>query len=323
MSIATSSLSIPARGASARRSRRGGAPTRALLRAYFGIVSRLAPPLARRHAERLFTTPPGYAGRVRQPVPARRETVVAGRHDVAVWEAGPAGAPAVLLVHGWGGRGTQLGAFVAPLVARGFSVVTFDAPGHGASDDGVVTIPEMTAAIHAAAASRGPLAGLVAHSAGALTATAALSEGLDVDAAVFVAPPAELVGAAARFTETLGFSRPVRERMRERIATRLGRPWSAFDVIAQAASLTAPLLVVHDHGDLEVPWQQGMAITRAWRGAEMLMTDGLGHRRILRDPDVVATAVAFVAARTAEHAVAERVASAALEATPLEALLAG
>jgi hypothetical protein len=30
-----------------------------------------------------------------------------------------------------------------------------------------------------------------------------------------------------------------------------------------------------------------------------------------------------VAARTAEHAVAERVASAALEATPLEALLAG
>jgi hypothetical protein len=66
-----------------------------------------------------------------------------------------------------------------------------------------------------------------------------------------------------------------------------------------------------------------MAITRAWRGAEMLMTDGLGHRRILRDPDVVATAVAFVAARTAEHAVAERVASAALEATPLEALLAG
>jgi pimeloyl-ACP methyl ester carboxylesterase len=295
-----------------------------LVRAGHRVFSALAPEAAAARAERLFLTPP----RPRRPaweidLLARAEArpMRVGPRRIETWTWGT--GPSVLLVHGWGGRGTQLGAFVAPLVARGFSIVTFDAPGHGASDDGVVTMPEMTAAIHAAAASRGPLAGLVAHSAGALTATAALSEGLDVDAAVFVAPPAELVGAAARFTETLGFSRPVRERMRERIATRLGRPWSAFDVIAKAASLTAPLLVVHDHGDLEVPWQQGMAITRAWRGAEMLMTDGLGHRRILRDPDVVATAVAFVAARTAEHAVAERVASAALEATPLEALLAG
>jgi len=39
----------------------------------------------------------------------------------------------VLLVHGWGGRGAQLASFVEPLVARGFSVLTFDAPGHGAS----------------------------------------------------------------------------------------------------------------------------------------------------------------------------------------------
>jgi len=31
------------------------------------------------------------------------------------------------------------------------------------------------------------------------------------------------------------------------------------------------------------------------------MTDGLGHRRILRDPDVVAAAVAFLAARREEQ----------------------
>ena len=47
-------------------------------------------------------------------------------------------------------------------------------------------------------------------------------------------------------------------------------------------------------------------MARAWRGAEMLMTDGLGHRRILRDPDVVAAAVAFVAARAAERRLTPR-----------------
>ena len=34
------------------------------------------------------------------------------------------------------------------------------------------------------------------------------------------------------------------------------------------------------------------------------MTDGLGHQRILRDHDVVAAAVAFLAARTEERRLA-------------------
>src|SRR5947208_7981790 len=73
----------------------------AAVRAYFAIVSRLVPGLARRQAERLFTLPPRYSGRRVHPVDARRETVVAGKHSLAVWQAGPAAAPGVLLVHGW------------------------------------------------------------------------------------------------------------------------------------------------------------------------------------------------------------------------------
>jgi pimeloyl-ACP methyl ester carboxylesterase len=217
------------------------------------------------------------------------------RIETWVWGAGPS----VLLVHGWGGRGAQLGAFVDPLTARGFSVVTFDAPGHGASDPGRVTIPEMTAAIREVAAARGRLAGLVAHSVGALAATRALYEGLETAAAVYLGPAAELVTPAARFAETLGFSRDVRERMRQRIEARVGRAWSAFDVTALAPALHTPLLVVHDRGDAEIPWQHGLVTARAWPGAELRLTDGLRHRRILRAPDVVAAAVAFVAARTA------------------------
>jgi len=37
----------------------------------------------------------------------------------------------VLLLHGWSGRGPQMGAFVEPLLARGYQPVAFDAPGHG------------------------------------------------------------------------------------------------------------------------------------------------------------------------------------------------
>ncbi|HET7876004.1 MAG TPA: alpha/beta fold hydrolase [Methylomirabilota bacterium] len=294
-----------------------------LIRGANRALSALAPARAAGLAERMFLTPP----RQRRPATeidllatarARPMRVGARRIETWTWGAGPS----VLLVHGWGGRGTQLGAFVGPLVAHGFSVVTFDAPGHGASDAGVVTIPEMTAAIREVTAPRGRLAGLIAHSVGAVTATRALYEGLEVGAAVFVGPAADLVSAATRFTETLGFSRAVRERMQQGIEARVGYPWSAFDVTALAPALATPLLVIHDRGDAEVPWQHGTVISRAWRGAELLMTDGLGHQRILHDPEVVAAAVAFVAARTADRGIAA-VAGEDPGATPLEILMAG
>jgi len=84
--------------------------------------------------------------------------------------------------------------------------------------------------------------------------------------------------------------------MRERVERHVGLPWSAFDVTRLAPSLGVPLLVVHDRGDAEVPWQHGRAVAQVWPGARLVTTDGLGHRRILRDRGVVDEAVAFLTA---------------------------
>src|SRR3989441_105784 len=104
-----------------------------LVRPAFAALSVLAPGLAASVAERVFLTAP------RHPAPehetaalagARRAIVQVGDSPVSVWTWGH--GPVVLLVHGWGGRGAQLARFVETLVASGCSVVTFDAPGHGA-----------------------------------------------------------------------------------------------------------------------------------------------------------------------------------------------
>jgi pimeloyl-ACP methyl ester carboxylesterase len=284
------------------RSRRPRAAFRPLARAGNRLLSVLAPSVAASRAERLFLTPPRPRWPPAEIAPlatAQARPLRVGRRHVDVWLWGS--GPSVLLVHGWGGRGAQLGAFVQPLVTRGFSVVTFDAPGHGPADSGTVTIPEMVEATRVVAASREPLAGLIAHSIGATVAARALYEGLAAGAAVLVSPAADVPGPATCFAATLGFPREVGEAMRQRIEARVGRPLSAFDVTALAPALRAPLLVIHDRGDAEVPWQHGRVIARAWRGAALLLTDGLGHHRILRDPDVVAAAVAFVTARTEER----------------------
>ena len=277
---------------------RSGARPMIWARVAGAVLSTVAPTQAARLAAHLFLRPPRPTRPAHEASAlnaARPHAIeVAGRH-VQTWTWGE--GPSVLLVHGWGGRGSQLAAFVEPFLARGFSVTAFDAPAHGDSEGQQVTLPEMVAALRAVAAAHAPIHGIVAHSIGAVVTARAVYEGLAARALVFVGPPAELITPSLVFGDALGLSRRVRERMQARIEQRAGVTWDAFDVVRLAMSQTTSLLVVHDRGDAEVPWQHGVAIARAWPSAELLTTDALGHRRILRDPTVIAEATSFLASR--------------------------
>ncbi len=237
------------------------------LRVAGATLSALAPEAAARLAARAFLTPPRYhvrEGEGRVLDSARPGVLRVGSGRVQTWSWGS--GPVILLMHGWGGRGAQLAAFVEPLRARGFEVVTLDAPGHGASDGRQTTLVHMAAALEAIAEAHGPVHGLIAHSAGAVVAARAIAAGLAPAAAVFVGPPADLVGPSLVFAEHLGLSRRVRERMQRHVEERVGVPWSAFDVTRLTPSRGVPLLVLHDRGDGEVPWQDGARIGRRGQG---------------------------------------------------------
>jgi pimeloyl-ACP methyl ester carboxylesterase len=135
------------------------------------------------------------------------------------------------------------------------------------------------------------------HSMGAAGLSVALLRGLHLDAAVFVAPPRSPAGFFGEFSRALGLRSGVERATRERLERRVGMPLVEFDIPRMAEKQSAPLLVVHDRDDREIPWTDGAAIAEAWPGARMVTTEGLGHRRILRDPAVAAHAASFVAER--------------------------
>jgi pimeloyl-ACP methyl ester carboxylesterase len=266
----------------------------------FALAERWAPSVAVRMATRAWFTIPPPIPRDRLPAlppgaAARVELNGRALHAVT-WGSGDP----VYLVHGWGGRSEQLGGFVAPLVAAGQRVIAFDGPGHGASPAGshgprTTAIPELADALRAAVGEHGRPQAVIAHSMGAAVAAHAMRAGLRPAALVLLAPAADPRWVLDRFVRRLGAGPRVRAGLERAVVRRVGLPWEAFDVPSLARVLPVPpTLVVHDVADREVGPEHGRAITDAWPGARLVVTDGLGHRRLLRDPAVIDEAVRFV-----------------------------
>ncbi len=269
-------------------------------RALFDVAERVSPNRGARLATRLwFTVPP--APRVRA-LPAGGEPFTVTSQHAAVRGVSFGTGPVVYLMHGWGGVGAQLGAFVEPLRARGYRVVLFDAPAHGASDPGPSGAGrshglEFGKALDAVAARFGPAHTVIAHSMGAVPALLAQVHGwLSTDRLVFVAPMRDLATHFDGFAELVGIGPRVRRAMTVQTERLVGYPVAGVDVRVLAPLVNpVPLLVVHDRRDRETSHADSVALVRDWAGpADLISTDGLGHRRLLTDQRVIESVVGFV-----------------------------
>ncbi|MFW2388303.1 MAG: alpha/beta fold hydrolase [Polyangiales bacterium] len=267
-----------------------------LVKKGFARASSFAPGLTSAVAARLFRRTSR-----RTPRPGERDVLGSATSmtlaGMQAWSWGE--GPTVLLVHGWNGRGTQLGGFVSPLLDRGYRVVAFDAIGHGDSQGGHLSLPELAECIRNVADELGDVYGIVAHSLGGAATTLALSQGLQLERAVFISPPSDPREFLQIFGSAIGISDAVRARVKSKVERRLGMRMEDMQATVNARSMRIPLLVIHDRSDKEVPFEVGQSVARAWPGANLLATDGLGHQRILRDGAVTNVAVSFIDAR--EH----------------------
>jgi pimeloyl-ACP methyl ester carboxylesterase len=268
-----------------------------LSRRTLAAAAPLAPELAAHWAAQRFTTP-------RQlPQPDGEHAFLASGRPfrvgrIAAWRWGR--GPMALLVHGWEGRGAQLLPFVGPLVERGFSVVTFDAPAHGASPGLNANVADFSHTIFAVSERVGAPEVVIAHSLGSVATLLAMRKGLRPGSVVLVAPPSPARSFEA-FSDVLALPDAVRARAMQRVESDVGERFSDVEPSALARGLAVPALIVHDADDRVAPWSVGRALADAWPGATLHTTSGLGHHRILRDPSVAALAADFASSRTFRH----------------------
>ena len=208
------------------------------------------------------------------------------------------GVRPVLFLHGWESRGSRVAPLVQPLLDAGFSPVSFDAPGHGAAASRGNSLPFYRLIALFVQERWGAPAAIVGHSFGVPAAFYALKTGVSAGCLVGVAGPCRFDLPPEDFSRRLGLRPSVARDLRRRVETALAPltdVWSALSADYRPELVTVPIFLVHDDGDQTVPLAEAERTKAAFgERAELVVTTGLGHSRILADADVVQRIVAFV-----------------------------
>jgi pimeloyl-ACP methyl ester carboxylesterase len=273
----------------------------AWLRRLFGLLQLLNTTLAARIAFRLFLRP------FRRPMRdedcaamglARQHEAGAGDERVAVYEWG-GGERTVIIVHGWGSRAARFTPLAMALVARGWRVLAFDAPGHGASPGGSSSLPQFMAALETIASTRGPVHALAGHSLGALAiacshASARPAWADRVQRVVLVSMPAGAPFLIDSFLQMMRIGPATAARLLDLFRRRFGGEPAGYASMPGAAQLDASLLLVHDRDDDIVPFAHSAALTTLVGDCRLLATSGLGHSGLTRDAATIAQIAHFL-----------------------------
>jgi pimeloyl-ACP methyl ester carboxylesterase len=203
--------------------------------------------------------------------------------------------PVVLLVHGFEGNRAQFAAIVAALVERGFAAVALDVPAHGESAGDELTAVKFIAAIERALARLAPVHAVIGHSLGAAMSLYSVAQSGGANRVALISAPSSLKRELNRFAAAVGLSERGTAAFIASVEVHVGRPATDFDVRRITGKVDLPLLLVHDQNDRQVPVLESARNAHALPGAELMVTRGLGHNRLLADPVVVRAVVDFVA----------------------------
>ncbi|MFD2907433.1 alpha/beta hydrolase [Flavobacterium ardleyense] len=262
------------------------------------ILEVVSPTLTTKFASKLFTTP------IKHKMPKRemamdqesiQKTVLIPEinKEIVIYENG-AGTKKVLLVHGWSGRGTQLFKIAEELNKHGYATISFDAPAHGKSKGNMSIMTEFIASIMELERIYGPFEFIVGHSLGGMSVLNAIKQNLQVKKAVIIGSGDIIQDVIDDFISKLGVDAKFGLLLKSHFEKKFGGKMDDYSAYKAAENITIPVLVIHDTEDTDVPVTAAHHIKKHLKNSELLITEGLGHRKILGNEEVLKKMITFL-----------------------------
>ncbi|HEX8269524.1 MAG TPA: alpha/beta fold hydrolase [Flavobacterium sp.] len=262
------------------------------------VLEHISPKLLVHFAARLFTTPIKHQAPKRELEMDKKSIrsilhIPSIKKDIVVYHYGSS-VRRVLLVHGWSGRATQLVKIADALLSVGFEVISFDAPAHGRSKGKTTLMPEFIACVLEIEKHFGPFEAAIGHSLGGMSLLNAAKGGLKVKSLVTIGSGNKVKDIFDEFVSQLKIHHRFSDLLRIHFESRYDATMESLSSYIAAKQIVIPALVIHDNDDIEVPVSASIAFSSGLKNGELLLTNNLGHRKILGDQAVIKKIISFV-----------------------------
>ena len=255
------------------------------------VASRVAPRLGGAVAESLWFRP---RGRPMRNLPEGAEIfslAVMGR-DVSGFTLGS--GDVVLLLHGWGGAGSDMSSLACAVAEAGYQAVVPNLPGHGPDRKSKTDLFTMAAAVDALGALFGRPRAVVAHSFGAPATFAAFPHG-GPERVVLIAPAIRGERFYNYFIRQLGLGKRAQRNFMSRFE-RFAGPHLMGVMTGDGDVPGADMLVIHDPADDRTAFEDSLDYVDRRAASRLISVTGTGHKRILSDQRTIVETVAFLGA---------------------------
>jgi pimeloyl-ACP methyl ester carboxylesterase len=266
------------------------------------LISYFSPKLTTLFAAKLFTSP------IKHKIPKRElemdiqstQTLIEIpkiNKKVMLYQYGKSDKK-ILLAHGWSGRGTQLFKIADELIKVGYSTISFDAPPHGKSSGKTSIMSEFVGTILEIEKQFGPFEAAIGHSLGGMSLLNAVKKGLTINSLTIIGSGDIVQDILDDFVAKLELKPSFSSRLRVHFENKYGEEMDNYSGYKSAIEIAIPVLVIHDKNYLEVPFNEGINIYNHLKNGTLFLTEGLGHRKILGNPEVIGKVVRFVKNKT-------------------------
>ena len=262
------------------------------------FLEAISPKLAMLFAAKLFVTPIKYKIPKRELHMEQKSIqsklfVPSLKKNIVVYNYGKSDKK-ILLVHGWSGRGTQLVKIADEMIANGYMTISFDAPAHGKSEGKTTIMTEFIASILEIEKQFGPFEFAIGHSLGGMSILNAIKQNLNVKKAVIIGSGDIIQDIIDDFIMKLQLKPKIGLLLKNHFERNFGEPMENYAASFSAKSVNIPILIVHDKNDADVNVKAAHNIHKNLKNSTLLITEDLGHRKILGDSKVIETVKEFI-----------------------------
>jgi pimeloyl-ACP methyl ester carboxylesterase len=251
----------------------------------------ISPKAATLFAAKLFSTPlkhkiPSRELHMEQNSVQKKLLIPKINKEIVVYEYGT-GDKLILLVHGWSGRGTQLVKIADELLKNNYKVISFDAPAHGKSSSRTTLMIEFIECIMEIQKLHSPFYAAIGHSLGGMAILNAKNWGLKVQKMVTIGAGNSITEITEQFVQKLGLHNNQVDKLKTFFEKKYQLKMNDFASDINAEKINIPVFVIHDENDDEVLVHCAYDIKNSLQNSELLITQNLGHRKILGDANVI------------------------------------